>query len=757
VPGSGPDRSFVILKNAGLSNAPALKHLQKMKPTFLFLFLTGFGPNLPAQCPVIQNCLPALLDICDFSSNDDLLWHEAYWHDPVHNTTDLCEAQADLSLIVVDTCGGAAGLAVRYRLFLDLDGDGIQESVVDSDEPNPVNTVYFNNASSPVYTAGEPRAFDQRPLPSMALYGFGLGIAIQGNQLTARVIWTTDQNPDGVNPQLPAGAHRLEWQIGSGANLQTCSVPLTVRDCKPPLLICYNGLSVNIMPTGMIMLDAENFLDYMEDNCTPAGQLQRGIRKAGTGTGFPVDAGGSPVTQMTYNCNELGVQLVELWGIDRAGNADYCQTYVLVQDNIGACQNSPATAIACLRFHCDHSGIGDADVQLTGWSPGLPPLASFQQSGNDGCADLSFPLPPGSFYTVQPLKESNPLNGPGVNMLDMIRIQRHILGLEPLDSPFKLIAADINGSGSVTLADIVYMRKILLGIYQELPAGWGWRFIPAAYNFPDPANPFQPPYPQSISFSGPVVPSLAFVGVRVGDLECGNAPAPTLVALDRQPAYLQLPDRTLRPGETMEIPLQLVTSGPWLALQAELAFDPSCVGLEAVRTGAWPELDDRCWALPQPGRLSLAWLAAEAFSSGEEPLATLRIRAKRLLRLSQVFRLTDERIGPQAYSDPFTGRPLELRFKEENGGVFATNTTIYRPEPNPTGAGARIPLLLAEPAKVVAEWFDPNGRLVYRSETALSSGTQAVEVPAEALTVPGMYSWRVRAGRAVANGKLARH
>lgn len=58
-------------------------------------------------------------------------------------------------------------------------------------------------------------------------------------------------------------------------------------------------------------------------------------------------------------------------------------------------------------------------------------------------------LPMYKEYTVTADKNDDVLNG--VSTLDLVMIQRHILGLNPLDSPHKLIAADVNNSQRLRL------------------------------------------------------------------------------------------------------------------------------------------------------------------------------------------------------------------------------------------------------------------------------------------------------------------
>ncbi|MBK6995210.1 MAG: hypothetical protein IPH31_09875 [Lewinellaceae bacterium] len=96
------------------------------------------------------------------------------------------------------------------------------------------------------------------------------------------------------------------------------------------------------MPTQMIQLWASDFLQYADDNVTPGGQIKIGIRKAGTGAGFPFDGNGNPVTSVIFNCDELGAQIVELWAIDVAGNADYCETFIIIQDNLWLLRTVPS-------------------------------------------------------------------------------------------------------------------------------------------------------------------------------------------------------------------------------------------------------------------------------------------------------------------------------------------------------------------------------------------------------------------------------
>jgi hypothetical protein len=183
-----------------------------------------------------------------------------------------------------------------------------------------------------------------------------------------------------VVPELPHGTHKIKWFITDGCgNNREYEYTFTVKDCKAPTVVCFNGLSVNIMPTGMVTLWDTDFLQYTEDNCTPTGQLKTAIRKCGAGTGFPVDGNGNPITNVTFTCAELGTQCVELWSIDAAGNADYCETYVIVQDNLGNCPGNNINVAGALKTEMT-DGVEEAVVNIDGTSTFAPPYSYFDLS-----------------------------------------------------------------------------------------------------------------------------------------------------------------------------------------------------------------------------------------------------------------------------------------------------------------------------------------------------------------------------------------
>jgi hypothetical protein len=69
---------------------------------------------------------------------------------------------------------------------------------------------------------------------------------------------------------------------------------------------------------------------------------------------------------VTFDCTELGTQCVELWAIDAAGNADYCETYVIVQDNLGNCPSSDHINVAGALKTEMADGVEEGTVYIDG-------------------------------------------------------------------------------------------------------------------------------------------------------------------------------------------------------------------------------------------------------------------------------------------------------------------------------------------------------------------------------------------------------
>ncbi len=743
-----------------------------MKNILLFSILLCSAANMSAQCLSITTC-HSNETVCDLTPNNNLLWNDNSWWDQFNQSHDLSEAPSDLFAVAVDTCSGA-NLTVKYTLFIDLDQDGVAETVVKSWDPPAPGTVNFNNFNNPNYDGGASHVFDQRAVPSDQKYQFALETIAVGDTLTGRLRWNTQADPNTfVVPELPYSyVNKIKWEFEDNlANLQVCNNLFIVKDCKAPTVTCLNGLSTNVYPGGGFNLQAIDLLQYADDNSTLAPFLRYGIRKSGTGTGFPVDAQGNPITSIFFVCPDQGLQNIELWAIDLYGNADFCETYVLVQDNAGYCDGTISLHhLVCIRRACDNAMVMNVQTGIWGPVTFAPPFSYFSTDSTlvnvAGCYSFdstfnSFPIP--NTINISVSKDDDPLNG--VTPFDLLKIAKHIMGIEPLGT-YNMIAADANKSNSITTFDIVELRKLIQGTYQELSANTSWRFVDAAYTFPNPANPFQSAFPGTSSFSNLIQDSIyvsGFIAIKIGDVDCDANPGAIAPPDDRQVKFLSMPDAVLAPGETIEIPLSFTEAGDWVAMQLGLQYDPSLLEIEAIVLGNFPDLEESSFASPSPGILNLVWFTTQANQViAHEKIFTLHLRAKQNLQLSQTLQLTQRkpetprRLQAEAYDARGTAFNFELLFRENEIGEASNQNLVYQPQPNPTNSKTTIPIQLIQEETVRIAVTDVSGKLLWGQELMLGEGLQMLDIPAAVLSKAGVYFWRVEAGSVVASGKVIR-
>jgi len=699
---------------------------------------------LDTQDPVIANCPASPVTVCDLTPNDPQLWNQSYWWDNRTMSHDLCEAPTDLSITATDACSGS-NITIKYLLFLDTDQNGSMETVVSSTNLPGFNNVQYNNGQNPNFTGGTSQAFDGRPVPSNQKYGFALQTTVSGNNKTGAVRWNTFQSQSTyVVPELPYGTHKIKWTVEDGCgNESTCEYQFVVRDCKAPTVVCRNGLSVNIMPTGMIALWASDFLQYTEDNCTPVSKLVIGIRRVGVAdgqgntTGFPRNADGTPQTNVNFTCADVGTKEVELWSIDLANNADFCQTYVIIQDNGGFC--STAATVAGVLATEGQAGLEDATVTVEGSSNGIPMTSKVVATNDNGFYQFSKSVPFGSNFTVTPTNDNNPLNG--VSTYDLVLISKHILGLEPLNSPYKMISADANKSGSITTFDIVEIRKLILGIYTELPNNTSWRFVDKAHTFSDPANPFKAAFPENKTIANLTLNLLDenFVAMKVGDVN-GSATANSLMAGEDRTAgtlMFDVEDRAVKAGEEFEVTFKAAAASQ--GYQMTLNLNGLSVS-ELVESGKVGAQNFGVHA----DALTVSVDGSEEFS--------VKFRASKSGQLSEMLGVSSRITRAEAYTLGSERQEVALRFN--SGVISGLGFELYQNQPNPFVSKTFIGFHLPEAATATLTVFDESGRALFVQKGDFAKGYNNISLDRAAVGAAGVLYYKLETSTDSATKKM---
>lgn len=303
--------------------------------------------------------------------------------------------------------------------------------------------------------------------------------------------------PEGkyaIRGDYPKGKHEFIFTVYDACgNIKKVTLPFEVLDCQEPQILCKINPTFFLDSTGAITLHPADLVEDVFDNCKT------------TRLSFSADA---IMDALAYTCDSVGARTAVVHVADEAGNSGFCHTSFEIADPSNACIDS----FSISGQIADLTGKQLANIRVN--LDGHYKMDRF----TTGNGNFSFqPLPEGYAYTITPLKDDDFLNG--VSTLDLILMSRHILSVKPLGSPYRVIAGDINRSGSITTLDIILLRKLILGIDDRFRTNTSWRFVPSDFQFTDEMNPFLDNFPEKISIDPLTGDTLArFVAIKTGDV-----------------------------------------------------------------------------------------------------------------------------------------------------------------------------------------------------------------------------------------------
>jgi hypothetical protein len=390
-------------------------------------------------------------------------------------------------------------------------------------------------------------------------------------------------------------------------------------------------------------------------------------------------------------------------------------------------------------------------------------------------------------YEITPKKDDNPLNG--LTTYDLVLISKHILGVEPFDNPYKMIAADANKSGSVTTFDIIEFRKLILGTYNSLPGNTSWRFVPKELDFINPLNPFQGSitFPELITaeidntgieyafdyadgFGNPATlnsTAADFAGIKVGDVNCtavpcGNAgTCPGCGTFPQRPANpneyfaLEMPALSAKAGEVFILPVYAGSEHPLIAYQAGLSFDPARFELMSFSAGEIIGFTPDCLNLSEitEGKIKVLWLSFDHESNYLQPgqvLFYVALRAISEVQEREQILATDDAVFQNlGFTADHKELPLQATQRSSNGqrGQAPGTSLAASCAPNPTSGAVELSLVSELPVKARVAVFGPFGVRMYYRELELSKGINRLPIRETADWPAGIYTWQVQAGK----------
>lgn len=569
------------------------------------------------------------------------------------------------------------------------------------------------------------------------------------------------------NAEFPEGLYELILVLRDGCgNPATFQLPFEVIDCKAPAPACINGWAVELMPLDEPAdVNGDGITDFFANTVPASLFIPSPPEDCNEPVTYSIHRRGDPPhpdsTSLTVTCADLGRLDVEVYAWDSAFNPEaqqpdgslggpnfaFCRTFLEVQSNLFPC-DQPAPFLGGLIATEIASPVQDVQVQLSG----LAPQTAF--TNGEGIYRLDN-LSLGEDYTIFPSLDRDYLNG--VSTLDLVLIQRHILGIDPLNSPYKRIAADVNGSATISTIDLVIIRRLILGVDETIAGNTSWRFVDAAYQFPDPDDPWSPPFPELININDLAGSDnqLDFTAVKVGDVNNSAQTNGIGLQLRREaeaaPLELVLPEVFFKPGQQLHLPIRLPLAAAWQGGQFTLRFDPEILEYDALEPAVAGKANVGA-AQSREGILTCSWDRYSSRKTNNGKLLTLKFRAHQGGRLSEVLRLGTAPLHAEVYDARLQVHPLLLTFTGN-----ASRLQLDKPRPNPFRDQTVLDIYLLPDEPAVLRLRDSYGRLL--REYQLPPGREnprRFTLRADMLPAAGVYFAELLQGKARAVQKLVR-
>ena len=561
----------------------------------------------------------------------------------------------------------------------------------------------------------------------------------------------TNVNLASVTGTFENGHHTVLWQFYDNCgNLSTCSYDFIISSCKAATPYCINGLAVDLMPIdttgdgiydlGMVQLWAKDFDAGSSHPCTDEVFLS-----------FSEDIND---TFMDFDCDDLGDQVVTIYtSVAGAHEGEYiqayCETYVNVQDNNNACGGGSGPIGGKISGNVRtemQDALGKVEVKLIG-NDGDPEMTNDQ--GGYAFGEMPF----GGNYVIEPTRNDHHLNG--VSTLDLVLIQRHILGLESLDSPFKIIAGDINKDTELSSIDLIELRKLILGIYSEYPENTSWRFVNADYNFVDMAQPlyedFEEVYDINDMNSDMVVD---FVGMKVGDvnysaeLELRNEN----IVDSRSNLNLEVREQLDFADHQLAIPVYAQSDNVLYGMQFTIQVDqnlsfnsilPNQIDMDEknIGTGIKDQMISISWNNPNSVEIN-----------DDEPLFTIVLDKISDTQVFEPINLNSSITKAEMYTDLNTIETPQLIYRDLNGNE--NRFELYQNMPNPFSSTTEIKFILPSATQATLTITDITGKVIKVVNGQFVKGMNSIVLSSEDFDVSGFLYYTLKTTEHKATRKM---
>jgi hypothetical protein len=569
--------------------------------------------------------------------------------------------------------------------------------------------------------------------------------------------WSLDIDKNGTIDQtgvtksitkiLHAGTHRITFTVVNKCGTPaTCAYDVIIRATKKPTPICLREVVWVLGSTGSTEVWASDFNLKSESNCGNTNRLKYAFDERGT------------QLARTFTCADIPNGQVariplKMYVIDENGSFDFCDVVLVLQDSplTNACRDVPSLLpVIGGRITTDkNEGVDNIEVSMKNMVTSSEFKAVTKDQGVYRFTGIDVFDP----KSVGAYKNSDVLNG--VSTLDLVLIQRHILGIQTLDSPYKLLAADINNSKNITAGDLISLRKLVLGVTDKFDNNTSWRFIPKEYKFSDSANPFD--YQEKINLDSIFEDksNIDFIAIKTGDVNSSALANVNSIPTEKRsnPTLFTASKSDFESGKLVKFEVKAGEDMHIIGTQFGLEFNPDQLAFSGVKAGAFDMKSHHYNAMHVAnGKISFSYdIPSGVELDVDQVLFTVEFRSLGKGNTSDI-KIAQNGLAAEVYEADATVKPLDLHVKNSSG--TALRNVLYQNEPNPFKDYTTISFELAKTSEVILRVVDVTGKLVMSQSGQFQKGYNTISISNTQLNKSGVYYYKIDTGDFSATKKM---
>ena len=409
---------------------------------------------------------------------------------------------------------------------------------------------------------------------------------------------------------------------------------------------------------------------------------------------------------------------------------------------------APLVATSGRVYHPSGAIIPSVRVRLTN---GLTDSTTTDANGK-----YAFNLIQQRNYNVAPFKNNDQIKTSGVNVLDVLKMQLHILNTTPLNSPYKLIAADVNGDGVISVFDVILTKRLILG-YDTTFNGKLWAFVDSSANFVNPNNPF--PYASTKTYTNITSPQInqTFIGVKLGDVTQDWTPTVGANKFNatKNAVKISYDDAYVESDNTVRIKVKVKDFKQLTGLQFSLNFNPEFFRFQKLENKQIPLEQNMSSA--GKGILNFIWADAEnkAVTLADGSYIFDIILTKKQNFGKQDLEIANDETISIAYNKnyesvnvvKFSGTIYDKQLPTLS--IVEESVDIY---PNPTNGEVKVLINTNIDKRVTLMLLDAIGKVVYQKPVSLVKGNNRFQInlTKQANIKSGIYYFKVNGLDAIA-------